>query len=334
MNRRSGFSLVELLVVIAIVGILIALLLPAVQMVRETARRASCGNNIRQIGIATLNFEGSFGKLPASWRSDSWPNSIGSDGWSAQAQILPFIEQGNMYAKVNFDQDYGSATIATGGTMRKLQSFRISSYLCPSEPYDHGRTKNGQPYHYPLNYGSNLGTWFVYDPISQETGNGTFRVHRETRLSSISDGQSNTLLWAEVKAYTPYLRDSKLTGNLDLPTNTEQVGLLGGEFKTNTGHTEWIDGRVHQTGFTSTFTPNTRVTSTIDGKLFDHDWTNQREGKSQSVATYAVITSRSWHPGGVNTSRADGSVHFESDSIDLDVWQSLSSRNGGEVIDR
>ena len=110
------------------------------------------------------------------------------------------------------------------------------------------------------------------------------------------------------------------------------VAGMGGDFKSSTGHTEWVDGRSHQTSFTATFAPNTVVPYDNAGVTVDVDWTNQQEGKSDTVKTFAAVTSRSYHTGGVNSARADGSVHFESDSIALNTWQSLATRNGGEVV--
>ena len=104
----------------------------------------------------------------------------------------------------------------------------------------------------------------------------------------------------------------------------------------NSGHTEWVDGRVHQSGFTAVFAPNTKVLYTdTDGTIYDVDWNNWQEGKDgdgANASTYAAVTSRSYHSGGVNTARMDGSVDYVSDTIDIDVWQALATRKGGEVI--
>ena len=116
-----------------------------------------------------------------------------------------------------------------------------------------------------------------------------------------------------------------------MPTDPSAVSSLGGDFKSNTGHTEWVDGRVHQTGFTATFTPNTIVPYNDGSNDYDIDWNNQQEGKSGTIRTFAAVTARSYHPAGVNTTRADGSVHFATNSIDLLAWQALATRNGGEV---
>ena len=329
---RAGFTLVELLVVIAIIGILVALLLPAVQMAREAARRTQCSNNLKQIGLALHNFEGTFKVLPPSW-SLTQPTGSGSvDGWSIHARLLPYLEQNNLASQIDFTQSYTLANnININGKFQRLSGARIPTYLCPSEIDDRPRFKNNQLYHYPLNYGANCGDWFVFNPSNLEGGRGAFFPVNQLPTGSYPDGMSNTLAFAEVKAWTPYLRNAGLTGNLIEPADPSQICGLGGDFKRNTGHTEWVDGRVHQIGFTSTFTPNTKVPCNQSGITYDVDWTNMQEGKSQDTSTYAAVTSRSYHPTGVNVLLMDGSTHFVSDSISIFAWRSLSTRNGGEA---
>jgi prepilin-type N-terminal cleavage/methylation domain-containing protein len=327
---RAGFTLVELLVVIAIIGILIGMLLPAVQQVRETARRSACSNNLKQIALAVHNYESTFGSLPASWLTAG--TSI--DGWSAQAQILPFLEQVNVYDKIDFKLNYGAnPPINIDGVTLPISAARISTYLCPSELKDEPRfDSSGNREHYPLNYAANAGEWFIYDPVTKKFGNGVIVANQKLKMGSIYDGTSNTLLFGEVKGYTPYFRDANDTGVLPIPTDSNAMISIGGNFKTNSGHTEWVDGRVHQSSFTSVFTPNTPVPHTdVGGVVYDVDWTNHREGKTPLVKTFAAVTSRSYHPGGVNSSRVDGSVRFETDRIDLALWRALSTRDGGEV---
>ncbi len=326
-RKVSGFTLVELLVVIAIIGVLVSLLLPAVQAAREAARRMSCGNNLRQIGIALANREATLRNYPASWRPTPGDNS--GDGWSAQAQILPYVEQLALADQIDLNRGYNSQTMTDPqGNTVKLSAFRVNVFLCPSEVRDEQRVDSGVPVHYPLNYGANVGNWFVFDPQQPQRGEGAFQPVRELTTGSFLDGLSNTIGLAEVKAFTPYYRNAGLTD----PAAPGPAGLcgLGGQFKTDTGHTEWVDGRCHQAGVTGLFAPNTACLCNVGGVAYDVDWTNQQEGKSATVRTYAAVTSRSYHPQGVQVAMMDGSVQFISDSIELPVWRALLTRNGGE----
>ena len=117
-----------------------------------------------------------------------------------------------------------------------------------------------------------------------------------------------------------------------MPSGPNTVCGMGGDFKSSSGHTEWVDGRGHQTGFTTVFGPNTGVICDLSGTLFDVDWTNQQEGKSDTVGTYAAVTARSYHPGVVNAAMMDGSVKSFSDSTDLTTWRAVSTRAGGELV--
>ncbi len=316
-DRNGGFTLVELLVVIAIIAILVALLLPAVNAAREAARRSSCMNNIRQVALANANFEVATLRYPSSWNSEG--------GWSIHARLLPYLEEDAVADHVDFKESY---TNSSADNAPQVSILRIPTYLCPSEPNDRVRLKDGKPYHYPLNYGFNLGVWFVWDPATGRGGDGPYYPESKVRARQISDGLSKTLCVAEVKAYTAYQRAVKLGGQLEIPIDPSELAA-GGQLNSDSGHTEWVDGRVHQTGFTTTFEPNRRVSPDHAGGL-DIDWTNSREGKSDSLRTYAAVTSRSNHPGVVNVSMLDGSVHTIVDEVDLSAWRAASTRRGRE----
>ncbi len=343
-NLRSAFTLVELLVVIAIIGILIGMLLPAVQQVREAARRVSCSNNSRQLGLAALNYESARQKLPPSWLlpKTSATNGESLDGWSAQFQLLPFLEQANLSSEIDFSLGYkdpANKFIGIGGAQFQLAAVRIPSFLCASEVKDELRLKDGNPYHYPLNYGANAGVWFVFDPDNTQlrrgtgkVGDGSMTVNQSQGIEDMTDGSSNTLMFSEIKAYTPYFRDAGGAPTA-APENPADVVGLGGSFKSNSGHTEQVDGRAHQTSFTALFTPNTKVIHTVDGVEYDVDYNSQREGKSTTEPTYAAVTSRSYHSGGVNVTMVDGSTHFVSDDIERSNWWAMATRDGGEIVE-
>lgn len=327
-HARPGFTLVELLVVIAVIGVLMALLLPAVQAAREAARRSYCANNLKQLGLALQNFESARRKFPASWRP-SLPSPSGSiNGWSLQAQLLPYLEQTAIGDQINYKLGYGQIRLDT--TNERLAGQRIPTYLCASEVRDEQRIKGGEPYHYPLNYGANVGIWLVFDPRTGQGGLGAFQPIKQYRTGEYRDGLSNTLAFAEVRAWTPYYRNAALTD--PAAPSPAAVCSLGGDFKTETGHTEWVDGRAHQTGVTGLFPPNTDVFCDVGGIRYDVDWTNQQEGKSTTVKTYAAVTSRSYHPTGVQVVNMDASVHFRADDIDLRVWRAMFTRMGQETV--
>ena len=331
--RRHAFTLVELLVVIAIIGILIGMLLPAVQSVREAARRTSCLNNVRQMVLSAHNYESSFQRLPPSFEIERGTILTGNNGsWSIHGRLLPYCEQANAYSMVDLNVAW-DAQKATG-----VPQMRVPMYLCPSEVNDTVRLKNGEAHVYPQNYGFNFGTWLVYDPVSSQRGDGPFYVNSKTRFGSIRDGLSNTLCVAEVKAFTSYIRNTADPGPTP-PTDPNAFMGMTGQLKLgtglhkNTGHTEWCDGRVHHSGFTTTFTPNTFVPYDHEGQTYDIDFNSVQEGKKSDQATCAAITARSYHSGGtINVGLLDGSARSVSDNIDLTVWRSLGTINGGEVI--
>lgn len=318
--QRRAFTLVELLVVIAIIGVLVGLLLPAVQAARESARRMSCQNNLKQLGLCLQNYESSRKKLPSFGDYQTHGATV---YWSVQARLLPYAEQTTVYNLIDF-----SKPIAQQPQVAKL---RIPFLLCPSEINDKERPDGPTFIHYPLNYAMNIGEWHIMQP-PQGKGTGVFVVNQETKMAGIVDGTSNTLGMSEVKAFTPYLRDGGIpTSDTAAPARPEDVGSFGGEFKVDSGHTEWVDARAHQTGFTTTFPPNRKCPYTVNGVLYDIDFNSMREGRSTTLPTYAVITSRSYHVGGVNTLWMDGSVRYTSNSIAAEVWRAVGTRSGGEI---
>jgi prepilin-type N-terminal cleavage/methylation domain-containing protein len=334
MTTRRAFTLIELLVVIAVIAILIGLLVPAVQKVRDAAARTQCRNNLKQIGLAIHNYESTLKSYPPSMLiAPKTVFTTNNGSWSIHARIMPFIEQDNAYVKVNLEVAW-DAQLATG-----VPQSRIPIYLCPSEVNDRVRTSGGNPFVYPHTYGFNFGTWFVYDPDSGATGDGVFAPNLTVRAPTIADGLSNTLCAAEVKAFTPYVRNTTDPGAAP-PGNPPAVAAMaaGGQNKLgpntndNTGHTEWPDGRVHHSGFTTVFTPNTKVPFVAGGNTYDIDYNSRQEGNSATLRTYAAITSRSYHSGIVHVLLMDGSARSVSDSISLGTWRALGTRQGEEVL--
>ncbi|MBS0202584.1 MAG: DUF1559 domain-containing protein [Planctomycetes bacterium] len=333
-SLRTGFTLIELLVVIAIIAVLIGLLLPAVQQAREAARRMQCKNNLKQIGLALHNYLSSHSVFPPSYCIGAAKGGT----WSIHARILPYLDQANAYTLADLSVGYSDPPNSTSGITAQY----LPAYRCPSEI--NGQNSASAPSFFPPNYAFNAGTWKVYTPISTNLadggipGNGAFGPNSSFSTAAFIDGTSNTLCFSEIKTYTSQIgNDAAATDTL--PTQATILGYSSGSFSDH-GHREWTDGKIHETGFTATFTPNARVqivnkgtatTPTVDG-----DYISCKERSSSATCagqpTYAAVTTRSFHVGIVNSLLMDGSTRSISENIDILVWRALASRAGGEVV--
>ena len=336
-RQIRGFTLIELLVVIAIIAVLIALLLPAVQQAREAARRTQCKNNMHQVALAIHNYHDVYNTLPPSAAiSQGFAGNNGS--WSIHGRLLPQLEQGSLYSRVDLTTAWDFQLVIDG--------LKIAVYSCPSDIMgDTARdTGAGKPKLFPTSYGFNMGTWLVYDPATGRGGEGLFFPNSRIRIGDATDGSSSTLLAAEVKGFTPYFRNCGPVTVTPVPKSAAEVlANVGGCEKkfsatntnSNTGHTEWCDGRVHHEGVTTTLPPNMPVIHIEAGVPLDVDYNSWQEGRvvgSTSNPTYAAITSRSYHEGMVNITLLDGSVRSVSESLDLSVWRALGTRGGQETV--
>ncbi|MBY0398176.1 MAG: DUF1559 domain-containing protein [Thermoleophilia bacterium] len=322
MRTRRGFTLIELMVVIAIIAVLIGLLLPAVQSAREAARRIRCTNNLKQIGLALHNYHDVNNVLPMQGTF-----RVGSTftGYSAQARILPYVEQGNLYNAVNFDVGFAAQP--------EICRMRVAVYRCPSDPIDRTRPDAGVDF-YPTNYGVSIGTWVAYDQETGQGGDGAFGVNQRYDFAAMADGLSQTLGVAEAKSFAPALLDGGRPSApfTPAPSTPAEVVAYGGTFDPDYCHTQWVSGRTLQSALTTTFPPNTAITFVDGGRSFDVNWTNARFGPGTPRMGYRVVTARSYHPGGVNALMLDGSVRFVKGTIAQATWRALGTRAGGEVV--
>jgi prepilin-type N-terminal cleavage/methylation domain-containing protein/prepilin-type processing-associated H-X9-DG protein len=316
MKRRTGFTLIELLVVIAIIAILIGLLLPAVQKVREAASRMKCSNNLKQLGLAMHNYEGAMGAFPQG--RNQYPKVV-----SAPARLLAYVEQASLQNLIDPD-----GTLAVGGQNDLAGKNRVGLLVCPSDPA--GGQVAASAY-YGTNYVACNGTGVTLDSAGNVTsytkipdGNGIF-AQTPTRVGDIADGLSNTAAFSEsllgngsaisgvpIDPLTVRLAVLEVAGGND-PTPSA-CGSGSGTWNPRRGE-QWINGHFGNTLYNHYYGPNAKT----------WDCGNGSHNK-------ALTAARSSHTGGVNVLFADGSVRFVGDSVDVaSTWRPLATRNAGDI---
>ncbi len=220
-KNQKGFTLVELLVVIAIIGILVGLLLPAVQMAREAARRIQCSNNLKQIGLAMHNYVSAINKIPPS--SCINPAITTNGSWSVHGRLMPYLEQANLYNQIDLSVSWSNYPV--------ISHFRVPAYACPSDPKESIERDTGATgstsgiFLFPTTYGFNVGGWFVYNPVNNTGGEGVTYPNSRLGIESITDGTSNTLFASEVHAWQAYTRNGG-PPNTNTPSTPAEVAVI------------------------------------------------------------------------------------------------------------
>jgi len=300
---RRGMTAIELLVVITVLGLLIGLLLPAVQAAREAGRRAQCVNNLRQIGLALSSYQESH---------RVFPSGDNGAGFSAHAMILPQLEQTPLFNSVNFEAGLG--IVATAENQTAGRSI-LSLFLCPSDTVS--------PTWAATSYAGSAGF------NAQGGSNNGFFIEARTRYlgpAAITDGTSNTV------AMTEWLLGP--SGNRD-----RRATVFRTENLTGAGEAEEFAAACHgldpiSAPVTFPVKPSLWIQGGLGSSLMTHTLTiNDHNCTNGNVLTFGAWTAGSRHPSGANTLYADGHVSFVKDSVSRMMWRAMGTRNGGEILD-
>ncbi len=312
-RSRRAFTLIEVLTTIAVIGLLIALVLPAVQMARESARRSQCSSNLRQIGLALNSYASSFG---------SFPDASNGHGYSPHSMLLPYLDESVLYNAINFSESaYDGLPTSANYT---VMCVTLSGFLCPS---DGSSRRAGVGWSsYPVNRGVN------YRPGTTENGAFTVPISSGSpspSLASFTDGLSDTAAASEWVLGTVLLtdRDPKAT-IYETPTNLTRIfefdlraqechDLDPATAKVNDPDKGiyWHQGGYLHTNYNHALGPNDHSCSPLG-------WVQ-----------FGAFSASSRHPGGVNLLFGDGHVRFVSERVNIPLWRAVGTRNGGEVVD-
>ena len=306
-TSRHGFTLVELLVVIAIIGVLVGLLLPAVQAAREAARRMSCSNNLKQIGLALHTYHDTFRVFPYGWdnRGTTW-----------STHVLPQIEQANLYETLVFQESGPGNWAYDDGPNEAAAGTYIPTFRCPSMAIPEHVDNNGIPGRVPTSYRGNAGSEASSDDTSTIVIDGSkalenidqdgmFFACSKMKFRDILDGTSNTFLIGESYTDPTFGKDGQAMDHWTIGSPQADPCRCDG----GTGGTEFSEF----VGTTIAPVNARRIDPTLHGRLME-------------------LSFGSYHVGGAQFTLCDGSVRFVSDSVDMETYQAASSRDGKEVL--
>jgi prepilin-type N-terminal cleavage/methylation domain-containing protein/prepilin-type processing-associated H-X9-DG protein len=315
LRKKRGFTLIELLVVIAIIGILVALLLPAVQQAREAARRTQCKNNLKQIGLAIHNYADTHRVLPLCLNATSKPISV-------HAYLLPFLDQTPLYQRINFNVNW------TDPANAQVVGTRLEVFNCPSDatsavPAGWAGTAYRANQGSEILYGNNT-TVPASDPnYGRPASNGVFVPGLSLLMADIRDGMSNTAAFSEhplgdfsqgMSSPTDTFRPGTYPTTADeaiLQCNAIDPKNLSFQGVSNVG-APWMQSYHSTTQYFHVGPPNSRSCMFPPGRI--------------------STTAKSYHTGGVHVQMCDGSVRFVSDNINLETWRAIGTRAGREVV--
>jgi prepilin-type N-terminal cleavage/methylation domain-containing protein/prepilin-type processing-associated H-X9-DG protein len=340
MRSRSAFTLIELLVVIAIIAVLIGLLLPAVQKVREAAARAKCQNNLKQIGLALHNYHGAYEAFPPARNPFTPPPPLVH---SALARLLPFVEQDSVGRMIDFTTPplYFAGTVSPGSGNYTASITIVNLWLCPSDsvfgqaPGDGSLavrpdgTTSPTDHYAGTNYVTCVGSGSAAVAWGRYANSDGMFGQSPLKIMDVTDGLSNTVAFSESLLGpgggaepngTQLFDTSRQVLTLPGGTTTDDATCAaavstGGAYWSNLRGMRWINGHYADANYNHHLLPN------------DPRWdcSNASHNPGQAAA-------RSSHTGGVNVLLGDGSVRFVTNGINPVIWQGLATRSGGEVV--